>query len=330
MGKWLSFIVPVYNAEAYLAECIDSMLRQDMPANKYEIILFDDGSTDRSREIADDYARRHPDTIRVFSHANAGVAETRNAAIKQAQGEYIWFVDSDDKIAENILSTMYRQITHDDLDILSFNIARFNKTNQWKYTNLRETPVGIGIQFYIQHSYNIESVNKIFRKSIFTDHNLSFKLRMAEDAELMPLCCFHANRVKTIDICAYYYRINENSLTHTTTSKDWSEQNLLCLESHIDYMTTHTPHRYWMRVLVNDIRILFWQITTARTDARFHKNMLRRLRADLQKALKHTPKTLNRDLLILSVTAILPHFALSVYQTLKRMQVFISVHSRKA
>ena len=146
----------------------------------------------------------------------------------------------------------------------------------------------------------------------------------------MPLCCFYASRVKTIDIYAYYYRINENSLTHTTTPKDWSEQNLLCLESHIDYMATHTPHRYWVRVLVNDIRILFWQITTARINARFHKNMLRRLRADLQKALKHTPKTLNRDLLILSVTAISPHFALSVYQTLKRMQVFISAHSRKA
>ena len=80
MEKWLSFIVPVYNVEDYLSECVDSLLNQDVPSELYEIILYDDGSTDGSLRIAQKYGADYAN-IRVFTHLNSGAAETRNEAI---------------------------------------------------------------------------------------------------------------------------------------------------------------------------------------------------------------------------------------------------------
>ena len=76
MEKWLSFIVPVYNVEDYLSECVDSLLNQDVPSELYEIILYDDGSTDGSLRIAQKYGADYAN-IRVFTHLNSGAAETR-------------------------------------------------------------------------------------------------------------------------------------------------------------------------------------------------------------------------------------------------------------
>ena len=89
MEKWLSFIVPVYNVEDYLSECVDSLLNQDVPSELYEIILYDDGSTDGSLRIAQKYGADYAN-IRVFTHLNSGAAETRNEAIEKAVGKYIW------------------------------------------------------------------------------------------------------------------------------------------------------------------------------------------------------------------------------------------------
>lgn len=85
MEKWLSFIVPVYNVEDYLSECVDSLLNQDVPSELYEIILYDDGSTDGSLRIAQKYGAGYAN-IRVFTHPNSGAAETRNEAIEKAVG----------------------------------------------------------------------------------------------------------------------------------------------------------------------------------------------------------------------------------------------------
>lgn len=97
---YISIIVPVYNAERYLSECLDSLLQQTQTA--YEIICVDDGSTDGSPDILDRYAAEHT-CVRVLRKENGGVSSARNAGLKIARGEYIWFVDSDDAIAYGCL-----------------------------------------------------------------------------------------------------------------------------------------------------------------------------------------------------------------------------------
>ena len=93
-----SVIIPIYNVEAFLKECIDSVLQQTY--KDYEIILVDDGSTDESGAIADTYARNYPG-INVIHRNNGGLSAARNTGIEAAKGRYIIFVDSDDYIDKN-------------------------------------------------------------------------------------------------------------------------------------------------------------------------------------------------------------------------------------
>ncbi|MDH6314239.1 glycosyltransferase involved in cell wall biosynthesis [Parabacteroides sp. PFB2-10] len=101
----LSLIIPVYNVEAYLEECLDSCLEQDIPHSDYEIIAINDGSPDGSLAILERYAAKYPN-ITVLSQENRGLSATRNRGIEVAKGEYIWFIDSDDWIEKNCLSSL--------------------------------------------------------------------------------------------------------------------------------------------------------------------------------------------------------------------------------
>ena len=96
----ISIVVPVYNVEAYVAECLDSLCAQTY--EDIEILLVDDGSSDRSGEICDSYAQKD-ERIRVFHTVNSGVSEARNRGIEEAEGDYLVFVDSDDKIHPQLL-----------------------------------------------------------------------------------------------------------------------------------------------------------------------------------------------------------------------------------
>ena len=130
----LSFIVPVYNVALYLRKCVDSLLAQDY--DDYEIILVDDGSTDESGVICDEYAASSLSAagtspfseadhsiipIRVIHQVNAGLSAARNTGIKAAKGEYICFVDSDDYWEPNVLGGLMAQVERDNLDVLRFD-----------------------------------------------------------------------------------------------------------------------------------------------------------------------------------------------------------------
>ena len=115
----LSIIVPVYNVADYLAKCLDSLLAQDLPQNEYEIIVVNDGSTDNSGEIAQQYADKYAN-ITLINQGNQGLSGARNTGIKCAKGDYIQFVDSDDYLEENVLGGLLKQVEKDNLDVLRF------------------------------------------------------------------------------------------------------------------------------------------------------------------------------------------------------------------
>ena len=102
---FVSIIIPVYNCEKYLADCLDSCVKQDLTADDYEILCINDGSIDSSLEILNDYANRYSN-IKVFSQENKGVSAARNVGLDNAKGDYIMFVDGDDLIRVNILKTI--------------------------------------------------------------------------------------------------------------------------------------------------------------------------------------------------------------------------------
>lgn len=114
---FLSFIVPVYNVERFLPECLDSLLRQDIPAGEYEIICVNDGATDASPAILRQYEAAHGN-LRVIHQENAGVCAARNAGLDQAAGDYIWFIDADDCIQPDCLAMLRQALTGSDADCI--------------------------------------------------------------------------------------------------------------------------------------------------------------------------------------------------------------------
>lgn len=129
----LSIIVPIYNVAPYLRKCVDSLIAQDYA--DYEIILVDDGSTDSSGAICDEYARLMNEgvneltneRIRVIHRKNGGLSAARNSGIEVAQGKYLMFVDSDDYIEPNVLGGLMAQVERDNLDVLRFGYQNVNE-----------------------------------------------------------------------------------------------------------------------------------------------------------------------------------------------------------
>lgn len=116
-----SILIPVYNVEEYLEECIESVLKQEV--DDYEIVLIDDGSTDRSGQICDEYKEKYPEIFTVVHKENEGLLMARRDALKLSKGEYILFLDSDDYYEEGALKAIGEVIDSDAPDIILFNVA---------------------------------------------------------------------------------------------------------------------------------------------------------------------------------------------------------------
>ena len=118
----ISVIIPVYNTKEYLKECIDSILNQTI--DLFEVIIVDDGSTDGSLELINQYAESHSN-IRVISQKNCGLGAARNIGLKISKGEYIYFIDSDDILEKNALEYCYNLASKNKLDMLTFEADIF-------------------------------------------------------------------------------------------------------------------------------------------------------------------------------------------------------------
>ncbi len=119
----VSVIVPVFDVEAYLPACLDSLLAQTLP--DIEIVVVNDGSTDGSQAIIDRYAREHPGLVRVYEKPNGGLGDARNFGIERASGEYLAFVDADDAVAPEMLSAMLGRARKTGADLVVCGIQRF-------------------------------------------------------------------------------------------------------------------------------------------------------------------------------------------------------------
>ena len=117
MEKVLSIIIPVYNVEKYIYECLDSIIYQKNCINDCEIILVNDGSTDSSGDICKKYAKKYKN-IKYLSKKNGGLSDARNFGIENASGNYIWFIDSDDYIQKDCISKIVKAIKEKKTDVI--------------------------------------------------------------------------------------------------------------------------------------------------------------------------------------------------------------------
>lgn len=217
-----SIVVPVYQAQDYLEECICSVLRQDYQS--YELILVDDGSTDGSLEICNQYAKKYSQ-IKVIHKDNEGPLLTRCRGFLEARGEYILNLDADDFFEKNALSVIDSALLREDIDILIFNYRKINmlESKLKQKSNLpdqiftpKEKPELLKL-LWGQNAFNLVW-NKVFRatdvRKLLPFPKEVEKVQSGEDVIVAVSLLLKAGKIKTIHNCVYNYRMAENSITH--------------------------------------------------------------------------------------------------------------------
>ena len=227
----LSIIIPMYNAEKYIEECLDSILNSNVSKNLYELVIVNDGSKDKSPEIAQNYATKYSN-ITYLTQENQGQSTARNYGIKTCQGEYVWCVDADDKlISEQLPKIVGTLDKYKNLDIFAVQLQ--NVTEEGKYLDIECT------QPLVEHNRIISGVEAVIsgyipssvcaliaRRELFVENNVFFVKGIThQDVELTYRLMHHAKFVMFSDIIPYLYIYHPNS-----TSKS------LVLEKKIKYI----------------------------------------------------------------------------------------------
>lgn len=237
----LSIVIPVYQSEATLDRCMESVLGQTYADT--EVILVDDGSPDRCPQMCDNWARRDS-RICVIHKKNGGLSSARNAGINVAKGELITFVDADDFVDK----VTYEQVVPlaSEADIVEYSIYWQYGSKQQQFQSQPDAVYGDMQDYWLKgkayvHSY---ACNKVFRRELFAKVRFP-EGRVFEDAATLPLLLQRAHRVVTTSRGCYYYCANQEGITAKATGRE------LCmlLESHIETMSRWCDDAYYMHML---------------------------------------------------------------------------------
>ncbi|RSJ96740.1 glycosyltransferase [Streptococcus cristatus] len=226
MKLLLTVVIPVYNVEKYLKRCIESVLVQGW--HNYDIVLVDDGSTDSSPQICDDYVKAY-DFISVIHKENGGVSEARNTGISNAEGEYVYFLDSDDWIEPNTFSDLAEVIESDQYDIISFNQEFVKSEHDIIKSDSKRTKRLTGKEALIDmFSYGFITgftTDKIYRKALFTKNTIQFPVgKYYEDLGTNYKLVLAAKKVYATNQKYYHYLIdNPDSITQSWNEKKFRD-----------------------------------------------------------------------------------------------------------
>lgn len=218
MRPLISLIIPVYNVSAYLPKCLDSILRQNI--DDWEAILINDGSVDNSGKICDEYAAKD-DRFKVFHKANGGVSSARNVGLENACGEWIWFVDPDDWIADNALMILSETIKKNDCDTIFFGIDYIDESG---------AVIGIENRDLILNKTKEETItaadyppqNYLLSRSLAEFFKLRFSngIHTGEDLEFQYKYLMICNRPISIDSRLYNCLRRDGSAMHNPRTLD--------------------------------------------------------------------------------------------------------------
>jgi glycosyltransferase involved in cell wall biosynthesis len=216
----ISIIIPFFNVEKHIKKCLNSVISQNISTDDYEIILINDGSTDNTLNEINTIIKGIKNII-VYTQINTGLGGARNKGLELANGEYVWFIDSDDYIEKNSLLEMLTLIFENKLDVLAINYnivddkgiiisnkQFLNSRLQCKYID--------GPTFYFDNYTYSYSCMFIFRRKLFIDNNLRFKERInMQDSEILPKLMYYTYRLSFFNKHVYNYVQHSNSFTNS-------------------------------------------------------------------------------------------------------------------
>lgn len=219
----VSIIVPVYNTESYLEKCLNSILNQTY--KNIEVIIIDDGSTDNSYKILQEFQNKDKRII-LLQQDNSGQGVARNKGIEVSKGKYIFFVDSDDKVTENMVEEMVLEIEKTNSDFSSFLIAFEDSKSQKIYKKKFNSTILKNEEIY-QNTLEIKDIfsvpwNKIYKRKFLVDNEIYFpKIKKNEDMLFVHKLAFFSNKCSFSNKIFYYAWMREGS-----TSRNITEENI--------------------------------------------------------------------------------------------------------
>ena len=218
--KSLSIIIPMYKVEDYIAECLQSILRQDYRkiGFDYELILVDDGSPDNCVKVAQSILSRLP--YKLIRQSNQGLSMARNAGLEVATGEFVWFVDADDWISDDSFSALVG-IDTTDLDAIAIN-ARDAVEGAVPRIDFGDTAGSVvsGLEALMSDKFSYCGPFTIYRREFLNRHSLRFFPGVFhEDNEFTPRAYYYARRIYQLDRVLYHVRINMQSTTRSVNPK---------------------------------------------------------------------------------------------------------------
>lgn len=216
----LSVIVPVYNVEKYLKKCLNSLVHQTL--QEIEILVINDGSTDKSQLIIDEFQKKYPLKIKSFIKENGGLSDARNFGIERAKGEFIGFVDSDDYVSENMFEEMYNLARKHQAGMAICNLQKVGEHGNisQKLTQIPNMPEKIDLDnnFSIFSDLSYFACNKIFKKELFEGKRFQKGMHF-EDIELIPQLLLRCKTIVQTQNYHYQYLERADSISKTHTEK---------------------------------------------------------------------------------------------------------------
>ncbi len=250
----ISVVVPMYKVEKYVPRCLDSIMEQTF--KDFEVLMIDDGSPDRCAEIAREYEKKDERFI-LFQKPNGGLSDARNYGINYARGEYIVFIDSDDCIHKDYLKVLYEECVNNNAEIsyCRFKYSYFMSnicipmfSFPKKEVLNSEKALNLIIRDNSLHSY---AWNKMYKKSIFTDNNISYPKIYFEDIATSPILFFHASKVAVSNRYLYYYEKRVGSIMATIDIQKVNDVmlSILIIRNYIQYKNEYEKYRDSLKFL---------------------------------------------------------------------------------
>ena len=215
----LTYIVPLYNTGDLVLRCLQSIVNQGISADEYEIIVVDDGSTDNSRAVVEEFALEHPQ-VRLFSQPNCGVSAARNLAMAHARGSYLQFVDSDDYLVLGVMAPLVQRMQAANLDVLIFNYKSVDLEGNIlpiaRDDNYSSTSLMTGVEYLEHHSMTPYVWRFLLRREFIQQAGWKFDetLIVCEDGVLISRFLLNSSRVAHDQAIVYCYVNRGDSAMH--------------------------------------------------------------------------------------------------------------------
>lgn len=244
MNKLISVIVPVYNIEMFVERCIKSIVEQSY--KNLEIILVDDGSTDNSANICDEWEKKDS-RIKVVHKINGGLSDARNSGLDIVSGEYISFIDGDDFIDKDMYKNMIYYITNYDCDICVCGMCKTENgqefvTRPYNYENKEFTILDSesGIKEVLNDKIDVSSCNKLYKKSVIGKLRFPYG-KTNEDFAMIYKFFFYSRKIVIINMNLYKYIQRDGSITTTKFNERQFDKFYNCIEM-LDFIKSNIPN----------------------------------------------------------------------------------------